>query len=136
MRSGKALRHLAELPRDQTAQHSLVLLFHHPAHQLFEIALASTGGIARLLGGDDISAEEKMGDEVGVRQTGVLGLDVIDPLAVLDVVVESDDGGGAARAHRDSQSRRKGPPRGLPGVNRTVLTSPVFQTDVISTVFV
>ena len=86
-----------------------MLLFHHPAHQPGEILLARAVGIARLLRGDDISAEEEVGDEVRVRKTGVLGLHVIDALPVLDVVVEPDDRGSAARAHKGLSIETEGP---------------------------
>jgi len=57
-------------------ENRLVLSFHQFLDGGFDVVFDQQFGIFLLLGGDDVSTVEEMGDDVGIRTTTVLGLDV------------------------------------------------------------
>ena len=75
-----------ELPVAQILQHPLVLRLHDALHG----AVVVRGIVVAAVGGEDGSAVEQVREDVGVVHPGVLGLNVIQPPVVADVVVVSE----------------------------------------------
>ena len=83
---------MIELSIAQGDEHHLVLLLHQIAHDLGHLLAADVFGVGSLDRLQNAPAiHEKVRDDMGMAHTGVFGLDVKQPTAMLDVVIEAEE---------------------------------------------
>jgi hypothetical protein len=91
-RADRAFEQGVEAAAAERREHRAVLLLHDAANDGGDVRLGRVLGVVRFRRLDDAAAvSEEVRDDARKLHAGIFGLDVEDPAAVADVVVEAED---------------------------------------------